>query len=216
MKSVYYLVLIAVLLASCSTAPSENTIQTAIAQTQIAQPTNTLTPSPTVTPTTEPTNTPTQIPLSNINLDDILIKPGDLPAGFTGGQIDDTLPEDFTKPSFPKADLFIAQELVRNGDVKGRVLVLLYTNADDIEQAYRELTSNLGSDQEQVQNLGDQAVGLFNSGETNGVEYQIAFLFFTRCHAVVEIYGIDKYLDIPSLSIYARRLIVRMDPLVCR
>ena len=48
------LVLFLVLLASCTTAPSENAIQTAIAQTQIARPTHTpfqtRTPFPTKTP----------------------------------------------------------------------------------------------------------------------------------------------------------------------
>jgi hypothetical protein len=49
MKSVYCLVLIAVLHASCTSPPSGNAVQTAIAQTQIAQPTST--PPPTLTPT---------------------------------------------------------------------------------------------------------------------------------------------------------------------
>jgi hypothetical protein len=47
MKSTYCLVLIVILLASCSTAPSADTVQTAIAQTQIAQPTSTTIPTPT-------------------------------------------------------------------------------------------------------------------------------------------------------------------------
>lgn len=45
---------LALLLSSCSSPPSENTIQTAIAETQLAQPT--LAPSSTFTP--DPTNTP--------------------------------------------------------------------------------------------------------------------------------------------------------------
>jgi hypothetical protein len=74
MKTVYYLVLIAVLLASCSSAPPVNAIQTAIAQTQSAVsslPTATVhTPTSTVwdikvyktqaamTQAAKPTNTP--------------------------------------------------------------------------------------------------------------------------------------------------------------
>jgi hypothetical protein len=70
MKSVYFLVLIAVLLASCSSAPSGNAVQTAIAQTIAAYsptPTNTLVPtlppSPTDTPNPTRTSIPTLTPL---------------------------------------------------------------------------------------------------------------------------------------------------------
>jgi hypothetical protein len=57
MKSAFYLILVAVLLVSCSTAPSENSINTAIAQTQESQatsipiPTNTPFPTYTAFPT---------------------------------------------------------------------------------------------------------------------------------------------------------------------
>jgi hypothetical protein len=75
MKSAYYLILVAVLLASCSTAPSVNTVQTAIAETQAAQPTPTpiptntpyptYTPFPTVTPTQPPSSTVTTTPATS-------------------------------------------------------------------------------------------------------------------------------------------------------
>jgi hypothetical protein len=59
MKSAYYIILVTVLLASCSTAPLENSINTAIAQTQAAQPTSTPIPTNTPFPTTTPTHVPT-------------------------------------------------------------------------------------------------------------------------------------------------------------
>jgi hypothetical protein len=67
MKSVYYLVVLAILLASCSTAPPEGAINTAVAQTIAAQPTSTTppdtdTPEPTVTNTLLPTETSTPKP----------------------------------------------------------------------------------------------------------------------------------------------------------
>jgi hypothetical protein len=65
MRSLVCLVLLSVLLASCSAALSGDAIQTAIAQTQIAQPTNTLPPEPTATLIPEPTNTP--IPLGQLD-----------------------------------------------------------------------------------------------------------------------------------------------------
>jgi len=74
--------------------------------------------------------TPTPIPLSELNLEDILIKPGDLPAGFSGGQIKDVLPGVFDKLNVPKADQFIFQQLVRNGDLTGGVVLLLFTSLE--------------------------------------------------------------------------------------
>jgi PBP1b-binding outer membrane lipoprotein LpoB len=57
MKSLYCLVLFTILVASCSSAPSGNAIQTAIAQTQAVQPTTALPPSPTDTSIPDATNT---------------------------------------------------------------------------------------------------------------------------------------------------------------
>jgi len=47
MRLAYYLILLAVLLASCTSTPSVNAVQTAIAQTQIALPISTTIPTPT-------------------------------------------------------------------------------------------------------------------------------------------------------------------------
>jgi PBP1b-binding outer membrane lipoprotein LpoB len=51
MKSLYCLVHLAILLVSCSSAPSVNAVQTAIAQTQITQHTSTTMPTAIPTPT---------------------------------------------------------------------------------------------------------------------------------------------------------------------
>jgi hypothetical protein len=70
MKSIYSLLFFAALLASCSSAPSGDAIQTAIAQTQLAQPTSTPiptnTPYPTYTPF--PTVSPTKVPIPTVTL----------------------------------------------------------------------------------------------------------------------------------------------------
>ena len=92
--------LLAGLLTACASAPSENAIQTAIQQTQAANPTFTRTPEPTRTPTetprptetatstptaTEtPTETPTATPTPDLRIikedpQNILLKPEDLP-----------------------------------------------------------------------------------------------------------------------------------------
>lgn len=64
MKLLYCLVLFAILVASCSSEPSENAIQTAVAATVAAQPTSTPIPTNTPLPTNTPilTTTPTLVP----------------------------------------------------------------------------------------------------------------------------------------------------------
>jgi hypothetical protein len=70
MKPIYFLILSAVLLASCSSAPSANTVQTAIAETQAAQPAQqepisspvALKPKDTTIPTVPPKPTATKEP----------------------------------------------------------------------------------------------------------------------------------------------------------
>jgi hypothetical protein len=102
MKLLHFLaiILLAGLLTACSSTPSENAIQTAIQQTQAANPTSTSTPEPTRTPTETPrptetatstptaTDTPTETPTATPTPDlriikedpqNILLKPEDLP-----------------------------------------------------------------------------------------------------------------------------------------
>ncbi len=86
MKNFYALLFIVVLFGS-GCQPSDTAIQTAMAQTQAANPTSTFTPiPPTETPTTTPTETPTITPsptpdLRVIQLDpkDFLLQKSDLP-----------------------------------------------------------------------------------------------------------------------------------------
>ena len=84
MKKYFLLIAIALLLAAC--APSETSIQTAIAETRIAQPTITYTPTfiPTSTPIPSQTPSPTPSPTPDIRVIDVdphtlLLTKADLP-----------------------------------------------------------------------------------------------------------------------------------------
>jgi hypothetical protein len=84
-----FLLVLVFLLNACS--PSQQAIQTAIAETQEANPTSTLTPvPPTETPTKTPTETPTITPsptldllVLQMNLKDFLLQKSDLPQGYS-------------------------------------------------------------------------------------------------------------------------------------
>jgi hypothetical protein len=206
MKSVYYLVLIAVLLVSCSTALSGGAIQTAIAQTQIAQPTNTLVPIPTAT--LEPTITPapTQIMLADLDLESILIQPGDLPAGYTGALISKSLSDLFegVHQSINQA----YQQFEQNGRYAGGVDVAIFSKQTDPNDVY-EIVG--WSDGKSVPNLGEKSEVEIDAFLLGGV----VNLKFIRCSAVVNIQFYNTT-DFESVIAYAQRLDERLTPLVCR
>jgi hypothetical protein len=102
----YALILLAILLVvSCNTIP--------YVPTNTPRPLPTSTPLPSPTATIAPTTTP--VPLSEIQLESIIIQEGDLPAGFSEAQIRDEAPERFRE--LPEAQNTIYQQLEKNGDV---------------------------------------------------------------------------------------------------
>lgn len=98
LKSSFVLLFVVIIIAGCSTGPSENAVQTAISKTETARPTITATPQPSKTPTITPTATPTSTntptptptftstptpkPLTQADLEKALISLDDLPAGW--------------------------------------------------------------------------------------------------------------------------------------
>lgn len=216
MKPTYYLFLIAVLLASCSTAPSGDAIQTAIAQTQVAQPTNTLVPIPTATPP-EPTNTP--VPLGELDIESILLMPGDLPSNYKLSIFYKEIPGLilFTKSgNIPVPDAVSAMNIDDTtaidfyGDSKlNRVVVMLYNDLTQRDIAYQVL-SDPANYRDKVVNplggVGEKAVSIPEMVFTASYKYVV----FTRCNALVSMHTTGDTAN------YAQRLDERLTPLVCR
>jgi hypothetical protein len=212
MRSVFYLLILALLLASCSTAPSENAVQTAIAQTQIAQPTETPTPLP-PTPTTIPTAT--VIPLKDINLSYVMFLPGDLPSGYEPSQIKSGVPGEGV------INIFV-QEIAYKGERGGRVSVSIYDTPEQASSAYQQVISNQKNDstgfkQEAISDLGEKAFGLQVYVPLIGglSPIQGSFITFVRCNALVEA-GLILAKNYSGLVDYAQRLDERISKLVCR
>lgn len=213
-----------VILTACSPATSStNVIQTAIAQTRAAQPTNTIlpptqtfTPTPTLTNTPQPTSTSTStlIPLSEINLEPLLIQQGDLPSGFSGAQVSDLPPKMFQ--GMPKAANKIDQRFQKEGEAAGGVAVFLYETGADIEKAYSYLLEGMGENLETVQNIGDAAqltyskLTLFTFGDNDGGD-----LAFKRCSGVIHIRMVNNVIK-ENLISYATRLDKRLSLVICR
>jgi hypothetical protein len=207
-------VILAMLLAGC--ASSAASIGTAIAETQREAPT--LTPSPLATPTlapsatatATPTATPTLVPLADINLESILIRDGDLPAGYSGAQISHSAPGMFRNLA-PAAQV-VVQLFGKNGSNAGGVTIFLYDLPRQVQTAYGLIVDGFGQGSVSFDGLGEtaQVIELDLTGF-----YKLTDLAFTRCHAVVEV-RMTNGADSVSVGNYAKRLDGRLKPLVCR
>jgi hypothetical protein len=148
--------------------------------------------------------TPTQLPLSDLDLEEILIKRGDLPMGYVGGQVQDSLPGMFDDIPQPVNQIFQQIDLTNNSGSGGEVAVFVYNSSPDSIKAYDTILSEMGgaAQERDIEKLGEKA---HMSGWN---------LLFLRCNAIVHfrIVGInyDQYIS------YAQRLDERLMPLVCR
>ena len=210
MKPVYYLALFTILLASCSSAPSGNAVQTAIAQTQAVLPTNTSVPIPTGTPTPIP---PTMIPIADLDLSSILVQPNDLPAGYSEAQIRSTAPAMFN--DIPESKNQIYQQFEHDGDAAGGVGVFIYDNQLDADNAYNTILDGMGDGTESVSNIGVRARMALMDMTLSGMNIQNSELLFYRCNTVVHIRMTDSSNPDYVIS-FAQRLDERLTPLVCR
>lgn len=192
MKSLYNLVLFAFLLASCSIAP---------AATPIVQPSTAL-------PMPEPTGTPIQVLLADLDLGPVLIQPGDLPAGYSGAQIRDSLPGmlDVSAEPLPQPINQVYQEFERNGSASGGVAVMIYDTLAKALVSYDLIVKwpmgGRGQTSE-MDNLGEQA-------RSSGTDWLLQ-----RCSTLVYIRmtGTAGY---EGRLAYAQKLDERLTELVCR
>lgn len=188
------ILLIAFVLSACS--PSETAIQTAMASTQAAY-----------TPTPEPT----PVPLTAIDLSDVLVMSGDLPAGYSPAQIRD-------EPSLryrevPQADKAISMQLEQSGEMGGWVTVFLYEDADAVLPAYEALLGTMEIEgAKSIEGIGEQAFGYEMNFQNMLIATELAF---TRCAVVAHI-QFDWLKDLAAATAYAKRLDGRLAELVCR
>jgi hypothetical protein len=171
MKSIDWLVLIALLLVSCRTSRS--------------------------------TTTPTQVPLADLELEAILINPGDLPMGYVAGQVQDSLPGMFDGIPQPVNQIYQQIDQNNTSGSGGGVSVIVYDSAADSTEAYDTILLGMGSSGQNtaIENLGEKAN---KSGW---------ILLFLRCYTIVYFRMVgtnyDQYLS------YGQKLDKRLIPLVC-
>ena len=167
---------------------------------------------PELTQTLEPTLTPTLIPLSEIQLEEIVIKDGDLPAGYSGAQIRDIAPAMFD--DVPKAQNTYYQQFAKDGDTKGGVTIFLFESQEDNEIAYNQIYDGLSDEAKELDEIGDKGYVYYTSMDVLGSTMQFGDLLFKRCNAVVHVRMTDVSSE-DSLLAYAKRLDGRLIEIVC-
>lgn len=195
-------VMIALVLILSACAPSESAIQTAMVQTQAAY-----------TPTPEPT----PIPLKDIDISDVLVVQGDLPAGVSAAQLRDTAPEMYNK--LPITDKTTFLQFESNNKAAGGVVVFLYEDETERLKAFDLVVDSMGDDlPEQIIGVGEQAAGFgvdFKSPLDGSSLIKAAEIAFLRCAFVAHVRFTNTD-DVDAAIAYAKRLDKRLTPLFCR
>jgi hypothetical protein len=212
MKKLSFLLVAIILLTAC--APSPEVIQKAIAKTQTALPTN--------TPTPTPIHTPTPIPLSEINLDNILLLPGDLPEGYIVEPITGENPVGGLATGEEKR---VCQEFEKKDTGSGFVCVDLFEETEkrdqDYNQTFERIFNQLGTVQEDlidIEDIGENRK-LIRNDMPLGVGSRIIysnFLFLVRCHAFINIYMVSDDKTESAIQSYAKKLDKRLSNVICR
>lgn len=149
--------------------------------------------------------------LSDIDLEPLLIQPGDLPNELTAGSVKVIEPD----PDMLRHDQALEQEIVtRNGDLAGVVRVYLFRSKADRDNAY-DLFSLVES-QEGIVPYSVPPIGDFTSArhtDKGGLE-----VVFVRCHAVTVIWlrtAGDYILKNDHVVQYAQQIDHRLASAVC-
>lgn len=215
-KSLFILVIIvSTFLSSCSIKPVA--IGNELDETQRAKPFEGASPTQTATLTSTSTEmvlpTLTPIPLSDIDLEEILIIANDLPAGYSGGQAHEVTSEQFNWVLY-KGINNLYQEIAKDNAQVGGVTVFIYENANDALKAYHELVDALGDTYEELEDVGDEGVYYTLDTNVSGISVKNTSIVFRRCYATVNL-GVSGSTDLMGISAYAKRLDERLQPLVC-
>lgn len=183
-----------VVLAAC--VPSQAAINTGIIQTKAVE-----------------TQAAPKIPLDEIDLGELLIVQGDLPAAYVGQQIKSELPGSLKDIGIYEGINTASQSFKNSNWASEGVTVTIYASAEEPKYIFDEiLTSRLPK----VAGLGEAS--LIHEGGTWCDRCSIQVIFF-RCHALVYIDIYDQQAShdrvYGTITTYAKRLDGRLQPLVC-
>jgi hypothetical protein len=94
-----------------------------------------------------------QSAIKEVDLESELIRPGDLPPGYSGAQVKPKAPAMFD--DFPPPDYAVYQQLQKGGEQVGGVTVLQFRNPEERKTAFQQLVKCMGRDIIPVTSLGE-------------------------------------------------------------
>jgi hypothetical protein len=209
-KIVPFIIFSVLFLVSCSKAPSDSIIQTAIANTQAAYtPTVVILDTPTPIPTPTEFYTPTPIPLEDINLKSILVAQDKMPQGYFGTRT----ATEVKNLDAPKPLKLFWQQLEREDELAGRYLLLLYESKLDVKSAYEMqlFRDNPLVETQAIDGIGENA----EIARSTFMGQKVAQLVFYRCYVTVKIVMDDMKQD-NEIFIFAEQLDKNIQATICR
>lgn len=187
-----------IFVASCQ--PSESDIQTAVSQTQEAQP------------------APTKIPFGEIDIQGILIQPGDLPLNYEIGQTSYDWPSDIGVPMKVTPDNFIMQKFSEKGDsldFPHFSMLALYNDKNNAVNSYNEIVKEIGGNSLVPSIVGDVSTIAYSQiSRAFDTKFTDTVLYFQRCNSVILIRAIE-WTD-EEVYAYAKGLDKRVEKIACQ
>ena len=171
-------------------------------------------PTPTAAPTPTPVPDPTLIPISQVNLESLLVEDGDLP--------EDLVPDIITNENavgsadeLNRAEAVYTQYFLLNEGEGGGVSVFVFESLDDVQAAFGKVSSFM-----------DTPSAYYLVGEQARIENFLiplmpdvppiegSRLIFSRCHALAVI-QFPRAEDLGAMERYGQLLDGRLQTLVC-
>ncbi|HNZ02157.1 MAG TPA: hypothetical protein PKJ34_13150 [Anaerolineaceae bacterium] len=203
--TLFFIVMICLMLSSCSGQPSENAIQTAVSQTQAAQPTE--------IPIT-PTATVEKIDLKDLDLESLSFQDGDLPEEYTLSGDIKSIPatiDDQYKELLVNA---IQIGFLHNKKAGGSVTVAILESNFDRNQVYEYLVSSekIFTSSTDTTDIGEEGKIIYFTGTPTSPDS--IKIIFTRCSSVVKI-SLARDVEESDVINYAQKLDERLSSAVC-
>ena len=178
-------------------------------QLESVTPTKTISPTNTIAPTITP------VPFSEINLESILVRDGDLPAGYRGAQIRSQAPAMFDDLPEPQNEVF--QQFEHDGEAAGGVSIFLFENETDLENSFDIIYDGMSDDASLHSRVGEKSAILEYSRNFPELKFkfEVTEFLFIRCGALVHIRMTDVA-NIDYAEAFAERLDKRLEDLICR
>ena len=142
-----------------------------------------------------------------VDLEPLLVQPGDLPIGMGTGQMRDNPAVEVE--DLPVAAQTVYRDFVRDDTPAGDVVVWRYTSRTDAEQAYGMIAEIMAGHAAPHGTIGERAKVHADTESASAV----AAAVFVRCNVVASI--VMYHSDLETVQNYARRLYKRLQAAVC-